>query len=97
MWLCLNLSFISLVADRGNPDSILVRAGVAGHIEGVLREADAFIDAAADFWDKVICSLRNLLPFDASVITTHFDGGGHALASGFTLTVDRFFSEDWRR
>ncbi len=97
MWLCLNLSFISVVADRGNPDHLRVRAGVAGYIEGVLREAEVFIDAAADFWDEVICSLRNLPPFDVSAIAAHFGGGGHAQASGFTLTVDRFFSEVWRR
>lgn len=47
--------------------------------------------------DEVICSLRSLPPFDVSVIATHFGGGGHAQASGFTLPVDQFFREVWQR
>jgi nanoRNase/pAp phosphatase (c-di-AMP/oligoRNAs hydrolase) len=46
--------------------------------------------------DEVICSLRSLAPFDVSVIATHFGGGGHAQASGFTLPIDRFFRDVWR-
>jgi uncharacterized protein len=45
--------------------------------------------------DEVVCSLRSLAPFDVSVIATHFGGGGHPQASGFTLPIDRFFSEIW--
>jgi len=46
--------------------------------------------------DEVICSLRSLAPFDVSLIATHYGGGGHAQASGFTLPIDRFFKEIWR-
>ncbi len=45
--------------------------------------------------DEAICSLRSIVPFDVSVIATHFGGGGHAQASGFTVLIDRFFSEIW--
>ena len=47
--------------------------------------------------NEVICSLRSLPPFDVSVIATHFGGGGHAQASGFTLPIDQFFREVWQR
>jgi hypothetical protein len=50
MWLALNRSFISVVADRGNPDRLLVRARVAGHIEAVFPKAEVFTDAEADYF-----------------------------------------------
>lgn len=40
---------------------------------------------------------RSLPPFGVSAIATHFGGVGHAQASGFTLSIDRFFGEVWRR
>jgi oligoribonuclease NrnB/cAMP/cGMP phosphodiesterase (DHH superfamily) len=46
--------------------------------------------------DEAICSLRSIAPFDVSVIATHYGGGGHAQASGFTVSVERFFSEIWK-
>ena len=49
MWLCLSRSFISVVADRNNPDRLLVRARVAGHIEAVFPKAEVFTDARADY------------------------------------------------
>lgn len=45
--------------------------------------------------DMVICSLRSIAPFDVSGIATHYGGGGHAQASGFTISIERFFSEIW--
>ncbi len=45
--------------------------------------------------DEAICSLRSIAPFDVSVIATHYGGGGHAQASGFTISIERFFSEIW--
>lgn len=45
---------------------------------------------------EVICSLRSIAPFDVSTIATYYGGGGHAQASGFTISIDRFFSEIWR-
>jgi oligoribonuclease NrnB/cAMP/cGMP phosphodiesterase (DHH superfamily) len=45
--------------------------------------------------DEAICSLRSIAPFDVSVIATHYGGGGHAQASGFTVPIERFFSEIW--
>jgi hypothetical protein len=50
MWLALSRSFISVVADRGNPDRLLVRARVAGHIEAVFPKAEVFTDAEADYY-----------------------------------------------
>jgi len=45
--------------------------------------------------DEVICSLRSIAPFDVSTIASHYGGGGHAQASGFTVPIDRFFREIW--
>ena len=50
MWLCGSSYFLSVVADRGNPDRLLVRARVAGHIEAVFQEAEVFTDAGADYF-----------------------------------------------
>ena len=50
MWLCGSSYFLSVVADRGNPDRLLVRARVAGHIEAVFPEAEVFTDAGADYF-----------------------------------------------
>jgi nanoRNase/pAp phosphatase (c-di-AMP/oligoRNAs hydrolase) len=46
--------------------------------------------------DEVICSLRSLASFDVSDIAKHYGGGGHAQASGFTMTINQFFSEVWK-
>lgn len=46
--------------------------------------------------DNVICSLRSVAPFDVSEIAKHYGGGGHGQASGFTMTINQFFSEVWR-
>ena len=50
MWLALSRSFISVVADRGNPDRLLVRARLKGHIEAVFPKAEVFTDAGADYF-----------------------------------------------
>ncbi len=50
MWLCGSRYFLSLVADRNNPDRLLVRARVAGHIEAVFPKAEVFTDAGADYF-----------------------------------------------
>jgi len=46
--------------------------------------------------DDVICSLRSVAPFDVSEIAKRYGGGGHAQASGFTMTISQFCSEVWR-
>jgi len=49
MWLCTSNSFLSVVADRDNPNRLLVRARVAGHIEHVFPAAKVFTDSQADY------------------------------------------------
>ena len=49
MWLCTSNAFLSVVADRDNPDRLLVRARVAGHIELVFPDAKVFTDRKADY------------------------------------------------
>jgi hypothetical protein len=47
--------------------------------------------------DEAICSLRSIAPFDVSTIASNYGGGGHAQASGFSIPIERFFSEIWNR
>ncbi len=49
MWLCTSNAFLSVVADRDNPDRLLVRARIAGHIERVFPTAQTFTDTGADY------------------------------------------------
>lgn len=49
MWICLNDSFLSIVAHRDEPDSLLVRARVAGHIEAVFPGAEVSVTRHADY------------------------------------------------
>ena len=49
MWLCTSDSFLSVVADRDNPDRLLVRARIAGHIEQIFPDAKVFTDNQADY------------------------------------------------
>lgn len=51
MWICLNNAFLSVVAHRDNPDLLLVRARVPGHIEAVFgKDYKVFTDPAADYF-----------------------------------------------
>jgi hypothetical protein len=56
MWLCGSSYFLSVVADRGNPDRLLVRARVDGHIEAVFPEAEIFTNAGADYFYRAFIS-----------------------------------------
>ena len=49
MWICLNKAFLSVVQNRDDPNTLLVRARVAGHIQQVFPEAKVFTDSKADY------------------------------------------------
>jgi hypothetical protein len=49
MWICLNKAFLSVVQNRDVPNTLLVRARVAGHIQQVFPEAKVFTDSKADY------------------------------------------------
>lgn len=49
IWIFLKQGFLSVVADRDNPDRLLVRARVARHIQQVFPSADVFTDDSADY------------------------------------------------
>jgi oligoribonuclease NrnB/cAMP/cGMP phosphodiesterase (DHH superfamily) len=46
--------------------------------------------------EDVICSLRSQPAFDVSELAKCYGGGGHAQASGFKMTIRRFFDEVWK-
>jgi hypothetical protein len=49
MWIFQNRSFLSIVQNRDDPNTLLVRARVAGHIQQVFPEAKVFTDPKADY------------------------------------------------
>jgi len=49
MWLFTNRSFLSVVADRDNPDRLLVRARRSGDIEAVFASAKVLMTPHADY------------------------------------------------
>ncbi|MFN2317393.1 MAG: hypothetical protein ABR551_11870 [Gemmatimonadales bacterium] len=49
MWICLNDSFLSIVAHRDEPDSLLVRARLEGHLEAIFPGVDVARTPDADF------------------------------------------------
>ncbi len=49
MWIFLNNSFLSIVADRDNTDNLLVRARIKGDIDRVFPEIKAIHSPKADY------------------------------------------------
>jgi hypothetical protein len=49
MWIVLNKSFLSIVKNRNDKNTLLVRARVNGDINKVFQDADVFEDANADY------------------------------------------------
>jgi len=49
MWVCLNNSFLSIVAHREDSLNLLVRARVKGHIEAVFPEAKVYSRKGSDY------------------------------------------------
>jgi len=49
MWLMLSSGFISVVANRDDKDTLLVRARLEGHIESVFPDAKIFTNEGSDY------------------------------------------------
>src|SRR4051812_38801979 len=49
MWICLNDAFLSIVAHYDDPDKLLVRARVKGHIEAVFPGYKVYTRAGSDY------------------------------------------------
>lgn len=49
MWIFLSHSFLSIVAVKGQPDVLLVRARISGDIEYVFPEAEVLTDLGSDY------------------------------------------------
>jgi hypothetical protein len=49
MWCCFNTSFLSIVHKQCQPDELLVRARVAGHIEAVFPQAKVTESFGTDY------------------------------------------------
>lgn len=85
MWVVLNDSFLSIVADKNDPAKLLVRARVAGDIERVFPDA------------KVTRTLERDYAFRASVERSHvaLRLSSRIGAINYTNFKDSV-SEDWR-
>lgn len=90
-----DLRSVTLCGHQGLAANVINSTSEVGH--AIARRSGTFSLTFFIRGDEVICSLRSLPPFDVSVIAARYGGGGHAQASGFTLPIDRFFDEIWRR
>lgn len=61
MWLFLPNSFLSIVADRDNPQNLLVRARLAGHIPNLFPKAKVFQMEDADYRYRALVSRSNVV------------------------------------
>ncbi len=58
MWLFLPNCFLSIVADRNNPQNMLVRARLAGHIEALFPKAKVFESLGSDYKYRSLLSRK---------------------------------------
>ncbi|MBP5988365.1 MAG: hypothetical protein KA538_14395 [Azonexus sp.] len=89
-----DLRAVTLGGHQGLAANVINNTSEIGH--EIARRAGTFSLTFFIKGDDVICSLRSVAPFDVSVIAKRYGGGGHAQASGFTMTINQFFSEVWR-
>lgn len=76
MWVCLNDSFLSIVAHRDQPDMLCVRARVRGHIERVFPFADVQETPDGDYLFRAVINRQAV---------------ANAIASrAFSITYDNF-------
>ncbi len=58
MWIMLNNAFISVVDKAPNPEQLVVRARVEGHIEAVFPQAEVIRDASGDYLFRAFIDRR---------------------------------------
>ena len=94
MWLCTNQGFISMVADRGNPDRLLVRARVKEHIESLFPQAKVFIDTSADYLFRAFIDREEVaLQIGKEVLGIGYDNFKTSVADG---TLHDAYLECWK-
>jgi oligoribonuclease NrnB/cAMP/cGMP phosphodiesterase (DHH superfamily) len=84
---------VTLCGHRGLATNVIGNTSEIG--QAIAKRSGTFSLTFFIKGDEAICSLRSIAPFDVSVIATHYGGGGHAQASGFTVPIERFFKEIW--
>ena len=60
MWLFLSNGALSIVADRDNPQNLLVRARMAAHIEAVFPSAMVFQNAESDYQYRALIKRKTV-------------------------------------
>lgn len=89
-----DLRSVTLMGHHGLAANVINNTSEVGH--EIAKRSGTFSLTFSIKGDEVICSLRSNAPFDVSEIAKYYGGGGHAQASGFTMTINQFFSEVWR-
>jgi oligoribonuclease NrnB/cAMP/cGMP phosphodiesterase (DHH superfamily) len=89
-----DLRSVNLMGHHGLAANVINNTSEVGH--EIATRSGTFSLTFSIKGDEVICSLRSNAPFDVSEIAKHYGGGGHAQASGFSMTIKQFFSEVWR-
>lgn len=69
MWFCMNDAFLSVVENRDDPNTLLVRARVKGHIERVFPAAKTFVKRTADYPHRALVSRGTVAQVMADRIT----------------------------
>lgn len=91
MWLFLPNCFLSIVAARDNPQNLLVRARVAGHIQNIFPKAKVFEMEDADYKYRALISRNCVVKvFSKQVDSIRYDNFKDAVSeSAFKLACMR--------
>lgn len=83
MWLCLNDAFFSIVADRHDPDRLLVRARQIGDIERYFPHADVEVGAGNDYLFRASVDRQAVAAIVAQAVTAiHYDNFKNSVRDG---------------
>ena len=69
MWIMTNKSFLSVVANRDDEKTLLVRARLAGHIESVFPDAKIFYKTGSDYLYRALIPREQVAQVIAKQIT----------------------------
>lgn len=70
MWICHSNAFLSIVADRNDPDNLLVRARMPGHIEALFPKAKVFTDAGSDYFYRAFITRTEVVDVVAAEVAS---------------------------
>ena len=69
MWICTSNGFLSVVANRDDKSTLLVRARLAGHIESAFPDAKIFYKTGSDYLYRALIPREEVAQVIAKQIT----------------------------